>query len=394
MSINGHKPIRVLHVLYKMDVGGTETWLKNVLQHIDPEQFQMDILVHSPEPGRYDETAQRLGANVHYCPFPTNPWNYAANFRKILRQHGPYQIVHSHLALSGYILRLAHRAGIPVRIAHTHSDERARLTRSSLSRRLAIALSNRWIASHATLGLAVSRQAALGRFGQEWESDPRWRIFFCGVDLAPFRSKVDPAQVRRELNIPPDALVIGHVGELRDVKNHQLMLGMAAEMVRQGVKMRLLLIGDGRLRQFLEEQVSQAGLEGSVIFTGVRTDVARLLLGAMDVFLFPSLHEANPLALIEAQAAGLPCVISNCIPPETEVIQPLVQRLPLSEPAAFWVQAALSSREAKAAISAKAALEIMEKSSFNIKTNVAVLQKIYQDSLSQGMSQSSTMRIR
>lgn len=372
------QPIRILHVLRRMNVGGVETWLLNVLRHLDRGEFEIDIMVHEEsDSGTYDEDAQRLGAKIHHCPYPSTPWVYARQFKRILREQGPYDIIHSHLALSGYLLLLAHQAGVPVRIAHTHSDERTRLTTSRLSRRLAISMSNRWIAAHATLGLACSRQAALGRFGQTWEFDQRWRIFFSGVDLTPFQTKVDPVQVRNELNIPEDALVIGHVGSLREVKNHHFMLDLAREMVRRGQKIRLLLVGDGPLRPSLEQEVSQTDLTGSVIFTGLRMDVARLMLGAMDVFLFPSLYEANPMALVEAQAAGLPCIVSDHIPAESEVIPPLVRRFSLSDPTAVWAQAAMTSRKAIP----EAALEIVASSSFNLETNLAALQDTYRDCL-------------
>jgi len=319
--MNEGKALSVLHVVGGMNRGGVETWLMHVLRHIDRERFQMDFLVHTTQECAYDEEIRALGAKIIPCLHPRRPWIYARNFKRILREDGAYDVVHSHVHhYSGHVLRLAHQAGVPVRIAHSHNDTSALQAKARLLRRSYLALMKRWIARHATVGLAASRRAVADLFGRDWESDPRWRILYYGVDFTPFHADVDPAAVRAELGIPMDAFVVGHVGRFAEQKNHALLVDIATEATKWEPRTPVLLVGDGPLRPDIERQVAQAGLAERVIFAGIRPDVPRIMLGAMDLFLFPSLFEGLPLALVEAQAAGLPCVFSDVVSEEADVV--------------------------------------------------------------------------
>jgi len=116
--------MRILQVVGGMNRHGTETWLMNVLRSVDRTRFQMDFLVHTDEQQAYEDEAKALGSQVIRCLHPSRPWMYAKNFRQVLREHGSYDVVHSHIHhYSGFVLRLAHQAGIPLRIAHSHSDQ-------------------------------------------------------------------------------------------------------------------------------------------------------------------------------------------------------------------------------------------------------------------------------
>ncbi|MGF1936149.1 MAG: glycosyltransferase family 1 protein [Nostoc sp. ChiQUE02] len=367
--------IRVLHVVAGMNRGGIETWLMYILRHIDRDRFQMDFLVNTAQPSAYDEEIRTLGSKVIPCPHPSQPWLYTLNFKRILREYGPYDIVHSHVHhFSGYILRLAQQTGVPIRIAHSHVDSFLLEAKAGWSRRLYLSLMERWIALYATEGLACSRKAGEALFGL---SDPPWRVLDCGADLKPFQAVVDPVTVRAEFGIPKDALVIGHVGRFEQPKNHQFLVDIFAEVAKREPKMYLLLVGNGSLRPDIERKIMQMGLTDRVILAGVRPDVPRLMLGAMDIFLFPSLYEGLGLVLIEAQTAGLPCVFSDVVPEEADVVKPLVRRMSLSEPASAWAEAILAASKTGSGMSQRKAFEIIEQSSFNIHNNVETLEKIY-----------------
>src|SRR4051812_36163425 len=100
--------VRILHVIHRLDRGGVETWLVHLLRHIDRTRFAFDFLVHSPEPGAYDDEVRQMGANIYPCLSPSRPLSYARSFRQILRNHGPYDVVHSHVQMfGGAIMRLA-----------------------------------------------------------------------------------------------------------------------------------------------------------------------------------------------------------------------------------------------------------------------------------------------
>ena len=233
------------------------------------------------------------------------------------------------------------------------------------------------IISHATVGLAVSRKAAEALFGSTWEADQRWRVLHCGLDLESFRCSVVYNTARTQLGLPEDAFVIGHVGRFVEVKNHGFLIQVLLELVKHEPKTYLLLVGDGPLRSAIEQQVTQAGLVDRVVFAGSRSDVPYLMLSAMDAFLFPSLYEGLGLVLIEAQAAGLACILSDVVPEEADIVKPLVYRLSLLQPAAVWAEAVLATRNVEPVIAPTAALEIVQKSVFNISRSVEQLEQIY-----------------
>jgi glycosyltransferase involved in cell wall biosynthesis len=383
LALTNGRPIRILHVVGGMVRGGIETWLMHVLRHIDRDRFQMDFLVHTIEPCAYDNEIRNLGSQIIPCPLQRwRPWVYAANFKQILRDYGPYDIVHSHVHhFSGYVLHLTKQAGVPLGIAHSHNDTSSQEAKAGLYRRLYCSLTKSWIAHNASLGLGCSRKAAADLFGSQWQADSRWQILYYGIDLTPFDNFVDPVTVRAELGIPTDAFVIGHVGRFHPQKNHAFLIEIAAEVAQREPQMRLLLLGEGSLQPSIKQKVLQMGLGDRVIFAGSRPDVSRLMLGAMDVFLLPSLHEGLGLVLIEAQAAGLSCIFSDVVPEEADVVKPLVRRISLSQPASNWAEALLQQRNAVSIITQSDALALVKQSPFSIETSVQHLENMYQAQL-------------
>jgi len=373
----GQRPIRILHLVKAMDRAGVETWLMNILRSVDRDQFQMDFAVESARPAPYDDEARALGSKVIPCADPRQPWQYATTFRRILREHGPYDIVHSHgRYYNGFVLWLAQREGVPVRIAHSHNDTYTRQAYRGFIRPLYLAATKRWISRYRTIGLACSDKAAVDLFGPHWQDDPACRVLYCGIDLAPFADPCDPSDVRAALEIPADAFVIGHVGRLIPQKNHALLVEIAAEVASREPNMRLLLVGVGALRETIAKQAADLGIAGRIIFAGSRTDVPRLLRGAMDVFLFPSLFEGLGLALVEAQAAGLPCIISDVVPPEADLVRPLIRRLSLGQSASVWADAVLAMRGVPP-VPRREALAIVQRSPLNIQSSRHELETLY-----------------
>jgi glycosyltransferase involved in cell wall biosynthesis len=370
--------IRILHVLGGMNRGGIETWLMHVLRHIDRDRLQMDFLVHTTQPCAYDDEIRNLGSKIIPCLYPSNPWLYAQNFKRILRQYGPYHIIHSHvLHYSGYVLRLAREAGIPIRIAHSHKDSSPFEVNAKLHRRLYLRLMKAWIARHATLGLGCSKVAAADLFGPNWKTHPQRRLLYYGIDMSPFQRPVDVVEVRKELGIPANAFVVGHVGRFHEHKNHAFLLKIFAEITSKETQACLLLLGEGTLRLKIEQQVMHAGLSDRVIFARARSDIPRIMMGAMDVFLLPSLCEGLPMVSIEAQAAGLPLVLSDLITDELEKIKSLVTKISLSQPAKIWANAVLTARKIKGKTTQAACLAILENSEFNIHQSAKTLAEYY-----------------
>jgi glycosyltransferase involved in cell wall biosynthesis len=371
-------PIRVLHIVGGMDRGGIETWLMHVLRHIDRERLQMDFMVHTAKPCAYDDEVRALGGRILPCLSPARPWSYAKNFRRILAAYGPYDIVHSHVHhYSGYTLRLAQSAGIPVRIAHSHVDASAQDVFPSPLRWIYLTTAMHLIRRSATIGLAASEKAAKALFGPAWQRSSLCRLLYYGIDLEPFEAEPDPS-VRRSLELPSDAFVIGHVGRFVEQKNHGFLLEIVRSIADSDPRTRLVMIGDGPLRPAIERRAAELGLIERVVFAGLRTDVPRVLLGAVDVFVMPSLYEGLPLVCLEAQAAGLPCVIADSITDEADVVPQLVTRLGLSQPALTWAGAVLAKRNQARSITQDEALAVMEASPFKIHRSVAELARLYE----------------
>jgi glycosyltransferase involved in cell wall biosynthesis len=377
------KPMRILHVVGGMDRGGAETWLMHILRNIDRDRFQMDFLAPEDRHYAYTDELQALGSKIFACDLqPSKPWRYATNFKRILSEHGPYDAIHVHVHhFSGYVLRLAREAGIKTRIIHSHIDTSSIESNANWKRKLYTTLMTSWIAKNSTVGLATSRMAAADLLGSAWTSDPRWRTLYCGIDLAPFHNPVVSADVRAEFGIPADTFVVGHIGRFEPQKNHHFLLEIAAQMAQREPNMRLLLIGTGSLLPEIQAKVTQMGLAEQVIFGGVRNDIPRLMKGLMDVFLFPSLYEGLGLVLVEAQAAGLPCILADIVPEEADVVPPLIQRIPLTKSAAYWADAVLAKRNKPRPIDQSAALASVLQSAFNIEVSVKELTAFYNSTI-------------
>ncbi|NJR59166.1 MAG: glycosyltransferase family 1 protein [Cyanobacteria bacterium CRU_2_1] len=379
MQSDKSRPIRILHVVGGMNRGGIETWLMHILRKIDRDRVHMDFLVHTVQPCAYDDEIFTLGSQIIPCLYPSRPLQYAHHFKQVLQKQNPYDIVHSHVHyFSGYVLQLAHQAGVPIRIAHSHLDSTLLEAKAGPYRRLYLALMKRWITYYATLGLACSQQAAIDLFGSTWNTNPHRQILQYGINLAPFHKQVDSIATRAEFGIPADAFVVGHIGRFEPQKNHLFLLDIAAEVIQREPNSFFLLVGIGSLHSIIEQKAKQIGLANRCIFAGSRANVPQLMQGAMDAFLLPSISEGLGIVLIEAQAAGLPCIFSDTIPQEADLIQPLIQRLSLTQPAAKWAEVILAQRRMKFKIPRSNILEVLEASPFNIEIAVKQLEKLYQ----------------
>ena len=304
----------------------------------------MDFLATTVDPA-HQQTITSAGSRLFFGPRPKHVISYLRRIKEVLRKHGPYDIVHSHFPQhTGLALREAWRAGVPIRIAHSHADLCPLMSNLGIVSRNYVRFGRVLTRRYATAGLAASRKAAAFLFGENWRSDPRWRILYCGIDLAPFVSKTAEGPTRADLNIPAGAFVIGHTGRFTFEKNQKFILSVACEVVRRDSGALFLLVGDGPLREELQERAKALGLTSHIRFLGSRADVPHLLK-AMDAFVFPSLSEGLGLSLVEAQAAGLHCLVSDTVPEDADVVRPLVTRLSLQNSPALWAEKLLATRE-------------------------------------------------
>lgn len=317
-----------------MNPGGVETWLLHLLEHIERDRFQFDFCVCGTQVGLYEPEVERLGGRILKCPKGANLRSFRRRFRRVLRD-GNYDVVHSHVHFfSGTLLRWANAEGIPIRIAHSHNTHDGRT--DSRARRCYRKLMKFWINRYSTHGLAASKPAATELFGESWQKDDRFQVLHYGLDLHPFQESFDRREVRSELGIPSDVQVIGHVGRFDEQKNHRFLLEIAYSLLKTRPNIHFLLIGDGPLRSEIEARAQQMGISREIHFVGLRKDVPRLMLAAMDLYLFPSLYEGLGLCLLEAQAAGLRCLVSDTVPKEVVRVPESIEFLPLTASKDYW----------------------------------------------------------
>jgi glycosyltransferase involved in cell wall biosynthesis len=253
---------------------------------------------------------------------------------------GPYDCIHSHVhRFSGYILTLARLAGVPVRVAHSHTADKESDNRHFYPFVMSILMD-----IGATAGLGVSEKATRALFGENWKVDPRWRVSHLGIDLEPFCCPVDSRSIRAEFGIPEHAIVVGHVGGFVPMKNHSFILEVAQQVCAANPEALFVFVGDGPLRKAMEIKAENLGIARHTRFIGVRNDVVRILKGLIDLFLFPSLYEGFPVALMEAQAAGLRCFVADTISTEIDICPELITRLSLADGAYRWAESILKAQ--------------------------------------------------
>ena len=327
--------VRVLHIVTNMDRGGLETMLMNYYRHMDREKIQFDFLEHRMDRAAYDDEIESLGGRIFRLP-RLNPLSsdYYHALNAFFAAHPEYRIVHSHLdCMSAYPLGAAKNAQVPVRIAHAHStsqDRNWKLVFKLISKKL--------ISLYTTDLFACSADAGEWMFGTK-----DVHILPNAIDIERYAfNLLIRNQTKKALGLD-DAFVIGHVGRFSAVKNHSFLTDIFAQIKRQEPNSKLLLVGAGSEMQAVQQKVKTLGLGADVIFTGVRNDVANLMQ-AMDVFVFPSLYEGLGIVLIEAQAAGLPCVVSDTIPREAYLTD-LVTAEKLSSSVEKWAEKILKKRD-------------------------------------------------
>jgi len=365
---------RVLQVVWTMQTGGIENWLMEVLRRIDKSKLQVDFLVQEGREGTFDAEIRELGSRIFPCPSPTHFWKFRPAFRKAVERGGPYDVVHCHRHHSGAIvLREAAKLGTPIRIAHAHNDLRARP--DSLHSRMIRPLFRKLVRRYSTDGIAASSDAAGSLFGNNWRADSRFRLLFCGIDFLRFSTPCDRNTIRREFGIDDNGTLVVNVGRFVEQKNHALIMETARVACKREPNVHFLLIGSGPLESEMKRRAQEYGLTDRVHFAGLRSDVPDLLR-ASDAFLFPSLHEGLGLALVEAQAAGLPCVISDTIPHEATVVDALVTRCSLHDSACFWAET-LTRSLASAPVTRGDALHQCLESQFAIERSVHGLEALY-----------------
>ncbi len=292
-------PIRVLHVVTKMDRGGLETMIMNYYRRMDTSKVQFDFVVHRKQEGAYDKEIKALGGNIYRLePIRLKYLINNINSYKEIFNSNKYKIIHSHIdSLSAIPLYIAKKAGLKTRIAHSHTTEFDKDRKSKI--RSAAKFFIRFNATHL---FACSKESGKFMFGS---LRANFRVIPNSIDIKSFKFEdKNRNKMRKELGIDDKCLVVIHVGRFSAVKNHDFLLEVFSKVLIKKKNSRLILVGDGELRDSVVDKVNELGIGNKVILLGTRQDIP-CLLSAADIFVLPSLYEGSPVSIIEAQASGL-----------------------------------------------------------------------------------------
>lgn len=330
-----NKPQRLLCIVSNMDTGGAETFLMKMYRQLDRTRYQMDFVVSGDGRGYYEDEIEQLGGIVYRITRKTEDFvAFRRELAAAVRDDGcPCVLRIGSDALSAIDLWVAKRAGAR-RLALRSSN--ASDGKGSLGMFLQKAF-RRLLTSVADVKIAPSDLAAAYTFGPKAVSNGEVHYLCNALDLNAYTfSPESRSAIRSELRIEPDALVVGHVGRFAQQKNHGFLIEVFAELLKVRPDARLVLVGQGELEGEVRAKAKAFGVLDGIVFAGVRPDVPALL-SAFDVLALPSLYEGMPNVVIESQAAGLTCAVSNTVTRQADVTG-LVEYLPIDDPTA-WTKA-------------------------------------------------------
>lgn len=336
VELSEEKRIRILHAVTSLDRGGLETMLMNLYRKIDREKVQFDFLVHKRTENGFEQEVLSMGGRIFNAPersLAAMP-RYIKKLEAFFREHNEYRLVHSHInTFSVFVLMAAKKAGVPIRIAHSHTAK----TESGY-KRFFKNLCKLFMNRYCTFRFACSEEAGRYLFGRKMLEDGEVTVLKNGIDCAAFAfDKAERNKMRKKLSITEDELVLCHVGRFDKYKNQSFVVEILDSLRSKEVKAKALLIGNGEDFEKVKTLCKEKSLLNNVIFTGVVPNVSDYLQAA-DVFVFPSVFEGLPLTLVEAQANGLRCFTSTAVSTESDV-SGNVSFLPLEDGAEKWAQA-------------------------------------------------------
>lgn len=327
------EPIRILQITGGMNMGGIENFIMNIYRNIDRSRVQFDFLIHQEEKQIFEDEIVSLGGKVYRIPSlgKVGHFKYLKELREFFNIHKEYKIVHSHYnTISGVILREAKRCGIKTRIAHSHTS----YPKYRLIERIYKEYSRLLIRGNANKRFACSQKAGEWLYGINNE----FEVINNGINPQEYLFNIKKRnEMRENLNLKTNDIVIGHVGRFSSEKNHSFLIDIFNELLKINKNYKLLLVGDGNTREEIEKKVQSLKLEDSVRFLGVRKDVKDILQG-LDLFILPSVFEGLPVTLVEAQGAGLKCFISDSVTREIDLECGLTEFISLNKSAQEWAK--------------------------------------------------------
>ena len=366
---------RVLQVTGAMNIGGTETMLMNLYRKINKD-IQFDFISYSKEDGYYDNEIKELGGNIIKLNPPNEVGiiNAIKDIKNVIKENGPYNIVHTHMMFnSGVAMIAAYLSGVKIRVSHAHttSDEG-----NGIKRKIYINIMRTFIKIFSTDFLACSNLAGKYLFGERIIKNKNYKVLPNYIDYDKFIYCNDKTSVRAELGIKSDDIVICHIGRFIKAKNHDFLIKIAKEMIDKNNKVKFILVGDGDLKNEIENKVKELKIDKNIFFTGIRKDIPNILKNS-NLFILPSIYEGLGLVLLEAQSSNIPCLVSEAIQPEVDLNLGLVKTLNIGLGESIWANESATFMLKNRNISNAEIINKIKASNYDLQNILNILLKVY-----------------
>lgn len=378
------KVIRVLHIVESLDNQAVETWLLRVLRATtnDYRHIQWTFFCVLGREGRFDSTARKLGAEVIHSRYEIgDKLRFVAGLREVMKR-GHYDVLHCHhdIMSAAYLLASVGLA-LRKRIVHVHNTSTSLPTPSRVKAELAREPMRQICLRMADQIVGISSEALISLTGTKQPESTSQRVIHYAVDTSRFAQvSLARSEFRRQLGFGPNARVLLFVGRLVNYKNPLFVVEILERLVQSDPEAVVVLVGAGDLANVVAETLSRKNLKGRARLLGFRDDVPELMVNS-DVLIWPSLEEPKEglgLGIIEAQAAGLPIVMSRSVPEEAIIVSELIQVLSLAAGADAWASA-IHSIAMRAMPTRSECLRRVESSSFGMHEGVTSLMALYGD---------------
>lgn len=374
--MNNLKKIKVLHVYRSMNLGGAETFIMNVFKKIDRSMVQFDFLCTTNELGVYDDEIIKMGGNIlHYNTFyKNNPYKMIRDTIGIINENGPYDIIHIPLQFySAFYCIAAKKSGINKIIVHSHSagDKRSKHIFRKIYMKIMRLIINRF----SDVRIACGEKASKYLFGTTKDVI----IIYNGIDIDKFKNvcKNDITKIKCKYKIKNE-LIIGHVGRFADEKNHVFFIDIAKTLRKRGINFKILFVGDGPNYNNIRELVSENKLEDFFVFVGLQKKT-ELFYSLFNVYVLPSLYEGFPVSVIEALASGVPCILSDTITKEVDIIKGTCSFIDIHRDVDYWCDEIL--RISRIKFDKNINYEVLNNSGFSVESTSKQILDIYKEGL-------------
>ncbi len=332
---------KVLQVVSCLALGGTEAFIMNHYRNIDREETQFDFVVFVEDKWPYIDEIKKMGGKIFFTGVPSfkNRRNFYQVLKKIVGENGPYDAIHCHIGvMNAWVLHCAKKLDIPIRVSHSHDTSTKDV--KGFVKTLYRGYQTQLIRRSATHFFACSELAGDYLYGDKFFAQ-KGKVLSNGIDTGKFArvSSADVANLKNELAITDsNALVIGNVTRFDDNKNPLFALEVFREIL-QRIPSAVLVLGgpDVGMLEHVQERIQSYRIESHVRLIGPRHDVP-VCLKLLDAYLFPSKFEGLPIALLEAQAAGCICFVSDSVSRESDMGLGTVSYDSLDDPAASWAE--------------------------------------------------------